>query len=222
MLALVALASGCGGARFSEGPEADAGIDRSEAAIPDVGAADTYAGNSDVGVPDTGSEATLSANDAGTDAISEGGDAGDACVPITYFLDGDGDGYGGTTTSKGCVPPDSRPWVTMSGDCDDSNATVNPGQTTYFAMGYVPTGKTSPSFDYDCDGAETESGMSDKAACQTVNLTCKGSGYIEASPVRSGAGVDPFCGSAQAVTCASKNLSCQAGAPYATTPIACR
>ncbi|HEY8088808.1 MAG TPA: hypothetical protein VIF09_13205, partial [Polyangiaceae bacterium] len=60
-----------------------------------------------------------------------------------------------------------------------------------------------------------------RAYCAIVNLSCGGSGYVEASPVRSGGGVDPFCGSAEAVTCALTNLVCQAGSPHAAAPIAC-
>ena len=88
-------------------------------------------------------------------------------------------------------------------------------------MGYVPPGPSATSFDYDCDGVERESGGPPKAACQYADLSCVGSGYLEASPVRTGAGVDPFCGSIETVTCALTNLVCQAGAPYAVAPITC-
>jgi hypothetical protein len=147
--------------------------------------------------------------------------AAEACVPVVFFLDGDGDNYGGTTSSKGCAPPDSRAWVTVGGDCDDSNPTVNPGQGGYFDVGYVPTGQSVISFDYNCDGHESESGSPPKAACKTTGLTCGGSGYIAATPARSGTGVDPYCGSTQEVTCAESTLSCVAGTPYATSPITC-
>jgi hypothetical protein len=139
-----------------------------------------------------------------------------------YYLDCDGDHFGGATTSTGCTPPDGRAWVLQGGDCNDSNPDVNPGQTGYFAQGCIPTGKTGRSFDYDCDGQEIESGASAKAACAVSGLTCVGAGYLEASPVRSGPGVDPFCGSDQTVTCTSQVLSCVASTPQSASPITCR
>jgi len=155
------------------------------------------------------------------DALDDGPTQTDACVHTLFFLDGDGDGYGGTTTLLACTPPDAGTWVTKGGDCDDSDAIVNPGQTAYFSTGYMPTGKSTVSFDYNCDGQESESGNAPKAACQVVSLACVGSGYIEASPARSGVGVDPFCGSDQSVTCAFTSLVCQSGAAFMSPPIAC-
>jgi len=184
----------------------------------------TDAGPSDATADAGDAEAGLDAGVGDTDSGVQDGDAGadaDACDPALYFLDGDGDGYGGTTSWKGCRPPDSGTWVAMGGDCDDSNPSVSPGQSAYFAVGYVPTGKSDVSFDYNCDAQESESGGPAKGSCHTVSLSCVGSGYVEASPVRSGAGVDPFCGSAQAVTCAVTSLVCKAGAPYTVSPIAC-
>lgn len=169
--------------------------------------------------PDEGADA--GGGDASADGAADAMEDAEACAPVVYYLDGDGDGYGGTTTYDGCLPPDSGTWVTVGGDCDDSNATVNPGQAAYFAVGYVPTGKTDVSFDYNCDGEETESGDPAKADCAFVKLSCEGSGYIEATPVRSGVGVDPYCGSAQTVSCVVSSLTCQAGAPATASPIAC-
>lgn len=263
--AVLALAAGCGGSRFSTDQGDDAATDAppSDASVaadgPDSDAAtpsDSSRGDeatSDAGSPapeaasdaDTGSDAVgpdgATEPDAGADAPEAGepdsgldSGAGDgnpdaqdaaaeaeACVPVLFFLDDDGDGYGGTTTSKACVAPSPGSWVTTGGDCDDSNSTVNPGQAAYFDVGYMPTGGTRVSFDYNCDGQEIESGSAAKASCGVVSLTCVGSGYLEATPVRSGAGVDPFCGSAVAVTCVWSNLVCTAGAPYGASPIAC-
>jgi hypothetical protein len=193
-----------------EGSDADGG----DSAVGDSAVGDAAVGDSAVGAKQ---DADASEEDASEDASVEA----EACAPVLYFLDGDGDGYGGTTTVKTCVPPDSGAWVTSGGDCDDSNAAVNPGQSAYFSAGYIPTGKSSVSFDYNCDGDESESGTPAKASCQLVSLSCVGSGYIEASPVRGGSGVDAFCGSTEAVTCALSSLSCKAGAPYAVSPIAC-
>jgi hypothetical protein len=152
--------------------------------------------------------------DARPDAPSE------ACSPTLLHRDDDGDGYGGSITSTGCTP-DSGHWVTVGGDCDDDNPQVNPGQTAYFSTGYVPPGQTAVSFDYDCDGQETELGSAPKLDCQPSALACTGDGYIPASPARSGTGVDPYCGSDQDETCSLLGLSCTASAPQQASAIAC-
>lgn len=144
----------------------------------------------------------------------------DACVPAPFLFDGDGDGFGGTTVGMQCA--ESAQWTTVGGDCDDGNADVHPNQTSFFATGYVPSGKTDISFDYDCDGKETESGASPKAACQVQNLACVGSGYLPAMPARTGQGVDAFCGSTSSVVCSVQNLACKPGAPQQAQPIGCR
>jgi hypothetical protein len=156
-----------------------------------------------------------------SDAAREGAiEGGEACVPSVFYFDGDGDGYGGTTTFTGCAPPANGAWVRTGGDCDDSKADVNPGQTAYFARGYLPTGKSMTSFDYNCDGEETESGNSPKAGCYG-GLNCMGSGYVAAAPPRSGPGVDPYCASDRAVTCALQALTCAAGPQQQVSPITC-
>ena len=215
-LVLVLAIPGCGGSSFSVSPGSDGGGEAGSSADAPAGA-DAPVRDADA-APDVvvASDASPDAGDGAIDAPVE------ACAPMTLFLDGDGDGYGGTTTSNACLAPDSGAWVAKGGDCDDSNPTVNPGQTAFFAVGYTPTGKSTVSFDYDCDGQETESGSPAKASCAVVSLSCVGSGYIPASPSRTGAGVDPFCGSAEAVTCALMGLACQAGSPQAASPIACR
>jgi hypothetical protein len=208
-----------GGPQADSGGHADAAGDSGihDGSSSDAMDADAQDGDLDGGAPDAHADATDAAD------VADSADAPDAeaCAPIVFFRDGDGDGYGGTTTAKGCVPPDSGAWVTTGGDCDDSNPTVSPGQTAYFTQGYTPTGKSTVSFDYNCDGQESEAAAPAKAQCGFVGLSCVGSGYLEASPVRSGGGVDPFCGSDQAVTCAVTNLVCQAGPAYTTSPVAC-
>jgi len=198
-LVLVALlSSGCTSDTFSAGDGGD-----------DAGAADVD-GGADAG------EARDSALEA--DPPIEAGAEG--CVATTFYLDADHDGYGGTSTTLACAPP-GMGWAAQGGDCDDSNPDVHPNQPLYFTTGYVPTGKTTTSFDYDCDGVETESGSSPKAACQVVSLACVGSGYVPATPSR-GAGADDYCGSNLQVTCSFQNLVCKAEAPQTTSPIACK
>jgi hypothetical protein len=201
-LALAAVV-GCGGSAFTSAPP-DPGSDAS-----DVDAEDADA-------PDVSLADEPRVSDARPDAVVP-----DACSPVTFFEDGDSDGYGGTTTVFACAAPSTSTWVTRGGDCDDSNAAVNPGQSAFFAVGYTPPGATRVSYDYDCDGQESESGNAPKASCGIVDLSCVGSGYLVATPMRSGSGVDSFCGSVGAATCALTDLVCQAGVPYSASPIAC-
>ncbi|HAU66403.1 TPA: hypothetical protein DCW61_03590 [Candidatus Uhrbacteria bacterium] len=63
-----------------------------------------------------------------------------------WYRDADGDGYGvnSTTPVAGCSQP-SGGYVSKSGDCNDSNATVHPGVT-----------ETYNNIDDDCDGSVDE------------------------------------------------------------------
>lgn len=179
---------------------------------------------------DTFAEADANASDAAveTTADAAGPDVGeidsapqngdDGCVVVRYFEDHDGDGWGGTVTTSACAPPDGT-WVTKGGDCDDSNPDVHPGQAQFFSSGYVPTGKTEVSFDWDCDGQETESGSPAHASCVVVTLQCVGDGYLPSTS--RGAGTDAYCGSDQTVTCGYVSLVCKASAPATAAPIAC-
>jgi hypothetical protein len=186
----------------------DAASESSDQAAPEAGAVDANDGQADGVGP--------------ADAPPEAADASSECTASTFYLDGDGDHYGGTTTFTGCTPPSSGTWVQAGGDCDDSNPTVNPGQKAFFAQGYVPTGKTAVSFDYDCNGTEDESGSSPKENCVGSALSCVGSGYVVATPVRSGSGVDPYCGSDKTATCAVVALVCKESGRQSATPISCR
>ncbi|MCX5641306.1 MAG: MopE-related protein, partial [Planctomycetota bacterium] len=72
------------------------------------------------------------------DADGDGtSDALDGCdqnalltAPVTYYLDADSDGYGtsGTTQSL-CQTSAPAGYVTVSGDCNDSNSAIKPGAT---------------------------------------------------------------------------------------------
>ncbi len=159
--------------------------------------------------------------DAPPDVVSVDAGDGEACSVVTFFLDGDGDGYGGTTTASGCVPPTNGIWAVEGGDCDDSNKDVHPDQPNYFPDGYTLTGTSAVSFDYNCDGKETEAGSNPRLACHASGLSCVGSGYLPAAPARSGAGEDPYCGSDEKEDCTGNSLSCKAGAPYKAAAIAC-
>jgi hypothetical protein len=239
VLGLVALAAACSGSNFSSDPH-DAAPDASDGGAATGGSGALLSGGAG-GSSFGGSAGADAAGGAGAGAGSEAGgedaaldaeldgsvldggglDGADSCVLVQYYFDGDGDGWGSTTTTSACTKPDGA-WVTMGGDCDDGQVAVNPGQTSYFVVGYEKTGSSEISFDYDCSGVESEAGASPKAACQVQGLGCAGGGYIVALPVRSGPGVDPYCGSEQRVNCNYVNLKCLESAPYGAPAIACR
>ncbi|BCS97144.1 hypothetical protein DSLASN_27760 [Desulfoluna limicola] len=56
------------------------------------------------------------------------GDTDEGLSTITYYWDGDGDGYGTiTNTRQGCTSTGVDNWVTQGGDCNDNNYLINPG-----------------------------------------------------------------------------------------------
>ena len=57
-------------------------------------------------------------------------------IPVIWFLDMDGDGFGGVISISGYLdsPPPDRgddTWVTVGGDCNDYNALAYPGSVIY-------------------------------------------------------------------------------------------
>ncbi len=69
----------------------------------------------------------------------------------TYYYDGDNDGYGASTSWQ-CTCSSSGSYdVTNSTDCDDSDDTVNPGESDLLAAG--------DGIDNDCDGYIDEDGL---------------------------------------------------------------
>jgi len=66
----------------------------------------------------------------------------------SYYLDADSDAYGTGTALLRCETPSG--YATVDGDCDDADATVNPGETD-------PTDGTL--LDEDCDGIADDDGL---------------------------------------------------------------
>lgn len=77
-------------------------------------------------------------------AINEPGAVGSA----TYYLDGDGDGHGGSTGIDACELPAG--YTPLSTDCDDENPDAHPGAT-----------EVCDDADNDCDGVTDESSAAD-------------------------------------------------------------
>ena len=63
------------------------------------------------------------------------------CAPQAWYLDGDGDGFGGDTTLEACEAPSQ--YVAETGDCDDALDAVYPG---------APEEDCADPVDYNCDG----------------------------------------------------------------------
>lgn len=71
------------------------------------------------------------------------GQADDGLPTTTYYEDADGDGYGlNESTFTGCSQPAG--YAAQDGDCDDSNAAINPGAEEVCGDG----------IDQDCDGSD--------------------------------------------------------------------
>ncbi|MFK7930925.1 MAG: MopE-related protein [Myxococcota bacterium] len=66
-----------------------------------------------------------------------------SCTSQTWYLDADSDSYGGSSTVSACAAPTG--YVSATGDCDDSEATVYPGATEV----------VGDEVDQSCDGSET-------------------------------------------------------------------
>ncbi len=67
----------------------------------------------------------------------------DEGVTSTYYIDVDGDGYGGSTTMEACTQPSG--YVSDASDCNDSEAAANPGES-----------EVCDGIDNNCDGAVDE------------------------------------------------------------------
>ena len=152
----------------------------------------TSTGGSSAGGTSTGGASTGGASTGGTGAGGSGG-----CAAKAWCFDADGDGYGSGETKSGCVSPGAG-WIesgskpSACGDCKDQDQKVNPGVTACSSQAYSANGGLS--YDYDCDGKETECGSNPKAETCKLNLgSCSGSGYL---PVNG-----KYCGSMQFQKC---------------------
>ena len=102
-------------------------------------------------------------------------DTGEACEPQAWYLDGDGDGYGGSEMVMACDQPSGG--TTGSRDCDDTDATVHPDAE-----------EVCDGIDNNCDGL-TDNALSTGDLCPleaaAIVLTGESSGdragYVVAS-----------------------------------------
>jgi alpha-tubulin suppressor-like RCC1 family protein len=137
----------------------------------DAGAADT-ATDAPTGAP---SDAPIPPSDAPIPPRDAGVDAGpDACAASTFYVDGDGDGFGVLEGAvRACVAPAGH--SREAGDCDDADEGVSPASAERCDMGMA---------DEDCDGTSNEGcecwegqtracpGASDVGECAAGAQTC--------------------------------------------------
>jgi hypothetical protein len=109
------------------------------------------------------SEQDLAARmDLDGDGLARPDDCDDADPEVTlftFYLDADGDGFGGGTVEQGCVAPAG--YVAADGDCDDGDAAVFPGAE-----------EACNGIDDDCDD-EADEGLE----LRTYYLDVDGDGY---------------------------------------------
>jgi hypothetical protein len=230
-------ALGCGssesGSLFGHGPgelDRDASI-LSDASSASAGGAGGGAGgnssgsggrtSSGIGGLSAGSGGTSSGGSSGSGtgggskggASSGGGNgAGGTCQPQKWCRDRDGDGHGNPNESQlACTSPGGE-WKAACDDCHDGNASVHPGADCHDGAYALADGTLS--FDYDCDGSESECGTFVKAraaGCGVVGpLNCAGGGYLP-NPNRTATGQqNAYCGSTSYRNCVSVGLPCVA------------
>jgi len=112
----------------------------------------------------------------GGGAVQGNADAGPGCSTLVAYADLDGDGYGDDGKAiDACATPDK--YVLESGDCDDQNNAVSPGQTELFDQ----AASAAVGFDYDCDGAWQRMWPS-LVSCRRNDGECVGVGWLDAVP----------------------------------------
>ena len=99
-----------------DGPAPDMG--RPDSLAPDTAALDAVA-------PDSTAPDAMAPDSVAPDSLVPDTLSPDVCLPQTFYLDGDGDGYGGSKSTVACSAPQNH--VAKTGDCDDGNKDIHPG-----------------------------------------------------------------------------------------------
>ena len=94
-----------------------------------------------------------------------------------YYFDGDGDGFGGTTTILACGAAPAG-FVAVGGDCCDTDRNANPGVPATF---WSSSRTACNNFDWDCDGKETQEFAAVASGCSlSGSITCSDGGWSTA------------------------------------------
>jgi hypothetical protein len=121
-----------------------------------------------------------------------------------------------------CLAPAGQ-WAILSGDCDDANMEVNPGQRKFFGVPYQKADATD-SFDYDCSGEEEPNPTLTLAPedCGLLMLALCGdaAGYVTNNRV--GPGINAWCGSTIVRACVPMVLVCDTSERRDEPPFSCR
>jgi len=120
----------------------------------DIGALDFDADGDGFGIPedcDDGDDARFPGAAEQCDGLDDDCDGeADEGLPIAWYFDEDGDGFGGSQGSDGCTSPGDG-WVEAGGDCDDVDPYVSPEATEQACDG----------LDNDCDPATSDGSCPD-------------------------------------------------------------
>ena len=92
----------------------------------------------------------------------------DEDADLIFYQDLDGDGFGGSTTIQSCTQPSG--YVVQGGDCDDSDATINPNAV-----------EVCDGIDNNCDGVVDENPVD--GTTWYVDSDSDGYGFIQISVV---------------------------------------
>ena len=125
------------------------------------------------------------------------------CTPRTWYRDRDGDGFGGSESRASCDQPNDE-YVEKTGDCNDDNPSVFPGQTQHFTVSFQ-NAQGRASYDYDCDGQEEQQPQPPRTRGGQCVLAgsgqCAGDGFIPLVARQAASGVDLVCGPVKKRVC---------------------
>jgi hypothetical protein len=129
-------------------------------------------------------------------------DPSNALDALTWYRDGDGDGFGDPLDSRTSCGPPGGPWVANSDDCDDFNADINPDAIEICdgldndcdGLSDPPTAADAPTWHLDDDadgfGVDTETTV---ACLQPAGVWTEASGDCDDTDARIHPGAEEFC-----------------------------